>query len=183
MAPRPFLALLLLLTACRQAPAPAESAGRLEVSWDGSPDGALSAPAAADWCGRRQVLEIRALKGDTGVALALYPGKALTPGAYPVVDPARAESIPPAAGVAVRWLAKNLVQGFRSDSGRVTLERSGPGRFSGRVMARARSVVDTQRITLEGTFRDLVVRRDTVGCEADDVPSVQAAETADIGVH
>jgi hypothetical protein len=183
MAPRSFLALLLLLTACRPAPTPAESAGRLEVSWDGSPDGTLSAPAAADWCGLRQVLEIRALKGDTGMALALYPGKVLAPGTYPVVDPVRAESLPPAAGIAVRWLAKNLVQGFQGDSGRVTLERSGPGRFSGSVTARARSVVDTQRITLEGTFRDLVVRRDTVGCEAEDIPPVQAAETADTGVH
>jgi hypothetical protein len=117
------------------------------------------------------VLQVRVIQGDTGIALAVYPGKALEGGVYPVVDPVKAESVPPAASVALRVVTKNLVQGFRGDSGRVNLESSRSGRFSGSVSARARSVIDTQRVTLNGTFRDLRVVPDTAGClppEAED---------------
>ena len=171
--------LLILLAACSKAPASAPEGGRLEVRWSGSSTGGLTAPASAEWCGRRQVLQVRAVHGDTGVALALYPGKAVKPGVYPVVDPVRAESLPPAAAVAARWLSKNLVQGFRGDSGQVRLDASGSGRYSGTVTARIRSVVDTQRVALTGTFRDLLIRPDTVSCEPGDMPSVQAAEDED----
>jgi hypothetical protein len=135
------------------------------------------------------------VQGDTGIALALYPTKAITAGVYRVTDPARAESLPPAAGVAVRWPTQNLVQGFQGDSGVVQLERSGSGLFSGRVGARARSVVDTQRIRLSGNFRDLAVRPDTRGCppadsalNADSARNEEAefgedAEPPNTGVH
>jgi hypothetical protein len=66
--------------------------------------------------------------------------------------------------VAVRWLTRNVVQGFRGDSGQLELERSRIGQLSGQVHARARSVVDTQRITLTASFRDLTPRPDSLGC-------------------
>jgi hypothetical protein len=161
--------LLLLAFAACQAPERAEL-GHLVVRWDGPRDGSISGPATAGWCAVRRVLQIRTIHGDTGIALALYPGKTLRPGAYPVVDPVKAESVPPAAGVALRMLTQNLVQGFQGDSGRVHLERSSSGRFSGTVQARARSVVDTQRIRLAGTFRELRVVTDTAGCSPAEPP-------------
>jgi hypothetical protein len=173
---------LLPLLACSRPPTPSVEGGRIEVSWKGSSSGSWSAPAAAEWCGYRQVLQIRAVRQDTGVALALYPGQAVRPGTFPVAEPARAESLPPAAGVAVRWLAKNQVQGYQGDSGQVKLERSGSGRYSGDFAARVRSVVDTQRVSLSGTFRDLVIARDTVGCQPGDMPPAEAAEAADTAV-
>jgi hypothetical protein len=124
----------------------------------------MTAPASATWCEVRHLLEIRSIRGDTGIALALYPKRRLTAGTYQILEPAKAESVPPAAGVAVRWLARNVVQGFRGDSGQVELERSGTGRLSGQLHARARSVVDTQRITLTASFRDLTPWPDTLGC-------------------
>ena len=151
----------------------------MEVRWEGSRDGRVSGPASASWCEARRILEIRSIRGDTGVALVLYPRKSLAPGSYRVLEPARAESLPPAAGVAVRWLTQNVVQGFRGDSGQLELERSGTGRYAGRVHARARSVVDTQRIVLTGTFRDLVPGPDSLRCAPpdttdQDVPPVDA---------
>jgi hypothetical protein len=160
--------LIFGLAACR-ATNGAET-GHLDVRWTGPREGSISGPATAGWCAIRQVLQIRTIQGDTGVALALYPGKALGPGVYRVVDPVRAESVPPAAGVALRMLTQNLVQGFRADSGRVHLERSTTGRFSGTVSARARSVVDTHRIQLKGTFRELTVVVDTAGCSPPEPP-------------
>jgi hypothetical protein len=177
----------LLVIACREAPGRSNGPGHLEVQWEGSSKGQLSGLATASWCELRRVLAIRTVRGDTGIALALYPEKALTPGAYKVVAPARAESIPPAAAVAVRWPTKSVIQGFQGDSGRVILQRTSSGRVSGRVSSRARSVVDTQRIVMMGTFRDLLVQPDSLGCEPEDSPADtlpdKAAEGPDTGVH
>jgi hypothetical protein len=179
--------LLVLGGACRENPVRPPVEGHLDVRWSGPQGGTISGPATAGWCGLRTVLEIRSVRGDTGIALALYPGKKLDPGVYRVVDPTKAESIPPAAAVAIRWLAPNVVQGFQGDSGRVSLHRSSSGQLSGWVRARARSVVDAQRIFLTGTFQDLTMLPDTLGCAPPDTADEDAgdddAEPADTGVH
>ncbi len=153
------------------------------MKWNGSSEGRLSGTAVASWCEIHRVLAIRTVRGDTGVALAIYPQKALVPGPYRVVEPARAESVPPAAAVAARWPTKSVIQGFQGDSGRVLLQRSGSGRLSGEVWARARSVVDTQRIVLTGSFRELMVQPDSLGCQPGDTLPDEAAEVPDTGVH
>jgi hypothetical protein len=183
------LSVLLLIGACRKAPEQPPAIGHLEVRWSGRNGGAISGPATARWCAIRRVLEIRTVRGDTGIALALYPTKSLAIGRYPVVDPVKAESVPPAAGVAVRWLTQTVVQGFQGDSGRVDLDRSSSGQLSGRVSARAHSVVDTQRIVLSGRFRDLTLRSDSLGCappenaDGGDEDGEADAEPGDTGVH
>jgi hypothetical protein len=166
---RALVLLVLSLTACR-APNRPDDVGHFELRWNGPQAGSLSGPATAGWCAHRKVLQVHAIRGDTGVALAIYPGKALEAGVYRVVDPMKAESVPPAASVALRVLTQNLVQGFQGDTGRVTLDSSRAGRFSGSVSARARSVVDSQRIGLSGTFRDLRVVPDTAGCSPAEPP-------------
>jgi hypothetical protein len=174
---------LLLLAACRDAPGRSNDPGHLEVKWEGSSKGRLSGTATASWCDIQRVLAIQVVRGDTGVGLAIHAEKALAPGAYPVVDPARAESVPPAAAVATRWPTKSVIQGFQGDSGRVLLQRSSSGRYSGLVSARARSVVDTQRIRLTGSFRDLLVQADSVGCQPEEELPGDAPEDSDTGVH
>jgi hypothetical protein len=165
-----FLVFLVpwLVLACDSRAEPAEGGGQMTARWDGSRDGSMTAPASATWCDVRRLLEIRSIRGDTGIALALYPPKSLTTGSYRILEPEKAESLPPAAGLAVRWLAQNIVQGFRGDSGQLQLERSNTGQLSGRVYARARSVVDTQRIMVTATFRDLTPRPDSMGCTPTD---------------
>jgi hypothetical protein len=163
-----FTSLAFLLTwlglACEPGNQLPDGPGEMTVQWTGSVDGSMTAPASATWCEVQRLLEIRSIRGDTGIALALYPTRKPTAGSYPILEPARAESLPPAAGVAVRWLARNVVQGFRGDSGRLQLERSSSGKLSGQLQARARSVVDTQRIRLTADFRNLTPRPDTLNC-------------------
>jgi hypothetical protein len=155
----------------------------MEVQWNGSRAGNLSGAAIAGWCAVRRLLEIRMVHGDTGIALVLYPAKELSAGEYPVVEPAKAESARPAAGLAVRWLTENTVQGFQSRSGRVNLERSGTGQLSGRLIARTRSVIDTQRLAITGSFRDLAIVQDTLGCSPSDTSiSEEDPELDDTGV-
>jgi hypothetical protein len=139
--------------------------GRLEAHWTGADTGKISGPAIAQWCHIRRLLEIRTIQGDTGVALALYPAESVSSGTYRVVDPPKAESLPPAAGVAVRWFAVNAVKGFQGESGTVVLEQSKSGKLSGTVTAAARSVADTQRIAITGKFQSLSVQPQTLGCD------------------
>ena len=153
------------------------------MSWSGKERAKLSGAATAEWCEPRRSLEIHTVQGDTGAALALYPERALAAGRYAVVDPTKAESLPPAAAIAVRWLGQTVVQGFQGDSGSVILERSSTGVWSGRFGARARSVADTQRIRLHGSFRDLVVKPAASGCGDPDRESDMDPEPPDSSVH
>jgi len=154
----------------------------LEVSWTGKDSASIAGTATARWCGLLRVLEVRLVRGDTGVAVAIYPVRTPAPAAYRVMAPAKAESLPPAAAIAVRWLGQSVVQGFQGESGQVVLQRSSAGFFSGRLKARARSVVDTQHITLNGSFRDLILTPDSLGCSTEEDPD-DDAETVDTGVH
>ena len=156
--------------------------GHLQVRWSGREPGRLSAGATAGWCAPRHVLEVRSIQGDTGVALAFYPAETLTAGVYRVVEPTRAESLPPAAAVALRWLTPKIVQGFRGESGSVRLQRSSSGQVSGEMSLRARSVVDTERVTLTGSFHGLTLQLQPPRCGgaagADGAPEPQ-----DTSVH
>jgi hypothetical protein len=161
------LALVLVgLTGCDRAPASRAGAGQLDVRWTGSERGRLSGQATAEWCAILRLLEIRAIRGDTGIALAIYPPDTASPGEYRVIDPARAESLPPAAALALRWAAQTTIKGFQGESGSVVLERSSSGDLAGRFTAAARSVTDTQRVVIDGSFRDLPIRPQARGCAA-----------------
>lgn len=194
---RVVLVLVLVLAlgwACRDTPVQKNRTGRLEAAWAGADSGKISGAATAEWCGVRRLLEIRAVQGDTGLALALYPAETLAAGVYRVVDPAKADSVPPAAGVALRWLAQTTIQGLQGDSGTVVLERSGAGELSGVLTAKARSVVNGERVTVTGSFRNLVVRPHVRGCSMESPPppadedpepsdTDDDAEPPDKGVH
>jgi hypothetical protein len=149
--------------------------GEIDVRWTGGERGRLSGPASADWCAPLRLLEIRGISGDTGVALAIYPKDSVTPGKYRLIDPARAESLPPAAALALRWAAQTAVKGFRGESGSVSVERSGSGALSGRVAAAARSVTDTQTLAIEGSFSGLVIRSQPGKCVERDEESDEDA--------
>lgn len=177
-----LIGVLVLAVGCRQVASRSTQAGQLEVNWTGSSAGNIAGSASAEWCAAQRFLEIRSIEGDTGIAVVLYPAKALAPGHYPIVEPTKAESIPPSAGLALRWLTKTAVQGLRADSGGVDLERSPTGQLSGRLKARARSVVDTLRITLTGTFQNLTVHPESRGCGPASEPE-EAAEAGDTGLH
>ena len=156
--------------------------GHLEAKWSGSDGGMISATASAEWCASKRLLEIRAIQGDTGIALALYPKDTLVAGRYRVMDPLKAESLPPAAGVALRWFTENAVKGFQGDTGTVFLDRSPSGELGGSVSGGARSVVDTQRVTVQGTFEGLTVRP-SPGCLPPGRGPKRGAQPNDTVVH
>jgi hypothetical protein len=155
---------LLLTAACDQSGSQQLQAGRLEAHWTGADTGKISAPASAEWCEDRRLLEIRAVQGDTGLGLALFAMDSIAADSYRVVDPSRADSSPPSARVALRLFSQTSVKGFQGDSGTVILKRSGSGPLSGTVSARARSVLNGQQIRVSGRFDRVAVTPQTRGC-------------------
>jgi hypothetical protein len=155
---------LVGLLGCNRAPASRGVAGQIDVRWTGSEPGRLTGGATAEWCSILRLLEITAIRGDTGIALAIYSADTILPGEYRVINPAKTESLPPAAGIALRWASQTAIKGFQGESGSVVLERSRSGELSGRIAAAARSVTDTQRVAIDGSFQGLTVRTQARGC-------------------
>jgi hypothetical protein len=155
--------------ACSPGGSDDSGTGSLEVEWTGADTGKLSAPAVAEWCEGLRLVEVRAVHGDTGIALLIYPagsrgrsdsaarGDSITPGNYRVISPSRADSRRPSAAVALRWFAETSIQGFRGDSGMVVLEATGPGMSAGRFFAYLGSTTENSGITAKGFFKGLSV--------------------------
>jgi hypothetical protein len=195
--------------ACSSAEPARPPAGTLEVEWIGADTGKLSAPAVAEWCDSLKLLELRAIQGDTGIALVFYPsgsvtradsvprtgsaakpasvppGDSVTPGRYPVIAPERADSSRPSAAVALRWFAETSIRGFRGDSGTVVLEATGPGTSAGRFSAYLLSATEGSRLTVTGSFKGLSVTPAPQGCagrppqEPDEPEELEEADEAD----
>jgi hypothetical protein len=169
----------LLLTAALAACGASEPArkGLFEARWTGSDTGQLAGSAVAEWCDEQRRLEIRTVRGDTGVAVAVFPEVVLAPDTYRVVLAGSRDSQPPAARVALRYFSPTAISGFQGDSGAVVLERTDSGQLTGRVAARASSVSNSDRVTLTGKFENLAVVPQSRGCTADS--GFESAEAAD----
>ncbi|HEY8196730.1 MAG TPA: hypothetical protein VIG04_07115 [Gemmatimonadales bacterium] len=142
-------------------------AGRLAAQWAGADSGKISAPATAEWCAARLRLEVRAIQGDTGLAVALYPVDSIESDSYPVLDPTRADSVRPSASVGLRLFSQTAVKGYRGDSGAVLLVRLSSGRLSGKVTAWVRGVPNREQVTLSGKFDRVAVLPQERGCVAE----------------
>ncbi|HKT58509.1 MAG TPA: hypothetical protein VJQ46_00570 [Gemmatimonadales bacterium] len=129
---------------------------RLSVRWTGPDTSAFSAHAVAEWCPSLHLLEIRAIAGDSGIAIALYPADSIEAGVYPVRRPDVADTTgAPSAAVGLRWFSRTVIMGYQGDSGRVVVERDPGGSLAGRFAVAARSLVAGARLTMTGTFQDL----------------------------
>ena len=145
-----------LLAGCDQGLPGREASPRLIVAWTGSDTGAMAARVVAEWCDSLRALEIRAIQGDSGLAVVLYPRDSVSADSYPVLLPDRADSTRPSAAVGARWFAETSIKGYQGDRGAVVLEGAN-GRVSGRLSARMRSVSDGSRLELEGTFQGVPI--------------------------
>lgn len=166
-----------LAAGCWGLPEEPVRTGLMEARWTGSDTGQVSGPATAEWCSERRLLEIRAVYGDTGFAMVLYPLDTVDADTYRVVPPAGADSLAPSAVVALRLFSPTAIKGYQGDSGNVVLKRSGSGELSGTVEARSRSVLRAELLRISGKFRDLVVAPQTRGCSTE--PPAGSADSAD----
>ena len=94
---------LMLGMACSRDNPAGSPGSTLEVEWVGSDTGKLVAPVTAEWCDSLRMLELRAVQGDTGIALVLYPADSLAAGPYRMLPPERAKATRPSAALALRF--------------------------------------------------------------------------------
>jgi hypothetical protein len=160
----------MVVVSCR--PSGASEQGHLEARWIGSDTGRVGGSALGEWCDEQRRLEIRLVKGDTGLALALYPEVVLSPDSYRVAMAGSRDTAPPSARLALRWLGPTAIHGLQGDSGTVVLERTDSGQLTGSVVARASSVSNSDRVRLSGEFQNLPVVPQTRGCTAQPADSV-----------
>ena len=150
---------LALLAALGLACRPADSAPtgpRLTARWTGADTAQFSGPIVGEWCDSLHLLEIRAVDGDTGVGIALYPADTIEAGEYPIRAPDVADTTrPPSAAIGLRWFSQTSVIGFQGDSGGLTLERRADGSLSGRFTAGAHPLTGKGRLHVTGSFNGL----------------------------
>ena len=169
-------------SACQRKTPAQRTVGQIDAHWTGSERGKLSGPAIAEWCPVLRVLEIRGIRGDTGIAVAVYPSDSLTSGKYRIVLPPPADSLP-RANIGLRWASETSIKGFQGDSGYVVVERARSGELAGRITAAARSIADTQRVSIEGSFKDLTIRPQARGCVRPNQHPDSNAQPSDTQLH
>ena len=160
-----ILGVLWLAAGCTGG-SPRAAHGRewLEVRWTGSDTAAFSAPASAEQCDTLELVQIRAIAGDTGIGLAIYRRGGIERGSYPILRPEVAETTPTSAAVGLRWFSRTAVQGFQADSGQLELDTAISGHLSGRFTARAHAITGNARLKVTGSFEGLRVLPATRGC-------------------
>jgi DNA-binding cell septation regulator SpoVG len=172
------LAAVSLAAGCTEPASSDRTAWQLEAHWTGKDSANIKSVATAEWCDSLRLLQIQALHGDTGIAIALYPTRQIEAGRFRVVAPTAADSNRPVAAVALRWFAETSIRGFQGDSGAVVVEQPRPGVLTGTFDAKAHSVTDAARLSIRGDFRDLQVRPASRGC-----PGRRLRSDSGAGVH
>jgi hypothetical protein len=162
------LGVLILLAACGSSAGPAEGApveGLLTVHWTGSYAGSFSAPAVGRWCASDSLIEILAVRGDTGIGLVLLGQDSVRTGAYQVYLPSVFSASRPQAHAVARWLGQDAVLGFEGKGGRVVLTEAGD-RVTGRIDAALRIFHESTPDTLQlvGEFTRIPVQSATPPC-------------------
>ena len=151
---------LLLLIGCGKQK---EGGGRLEITWTGADTGRLETPATARWCAADTTLEVVGIEADSGGAVAIFPPDTVTPGVYPVGAPGQ-DMARPRAGVAMRKFGENLILGYYSLSGTVTVDSGSP--LHGSLQATLKSVNTGDQVIVTGSFSGLVVEPGGATCRA-----------------
>src|SRR5262249_54425632 len=128
-----ILALLAVL-ACRSSRATSgPAAGELVLQWRDSAARSvtLRAPAEAHWCAHDSLLEILAIRRDTGLGLVLLPRDSLHADGFPVFLGGVFAPWRPQSSAALRVLSATDLRGYTSTWGQVTLSAVAGQQVSG----------------------------------------------------
>jgi hypothetical protein len=162
-----FLSALVLAApfSChRRSKAADPTVGTLDVEWTGSATGRFVAEASGLWCPADSLLELTAIRGDTGVGIALAATDTLRLGQHPVVLPSVPVGWRPLARAAIRWITKTESKGFEGAGGNVHLTDLSGSRVSGRVDARMKGVNQRDTLRVVGTFTRVPFTRNPAPC-------------------
>lgn len=157
------LILLLVAAACKRAPRAVP--GDLDVSWGGSSRGRFVAPLQATHCAESGQVELLAIRGDTGIGVALFleDSSAVQPVVYPVMSGSLLHETRPGSSVAARWFAVTSIAAFEGITGKVTLS-SGGSELNGTLDVSFKALDRPDTLHLTGSFTRVPVAKGDTNC-------------------
>jgi hypothetical protein len=115
------LAIFLLLACDRQPTVVEDAPATVSVTWSGKHEGRFAVPAEAAWCPVDTMVQVFAMRGDTGVGFTLYATDTIRPAQYPVLSPEVVVDWRPLGAAAVRWVGDVDMVGFQAISGVISV--------------------------------------------------------------
>ena len=158
-----YTLVLLAAAACNRTPKAAP--GDLDVSWRGSAHGRFVAPLSATHCAETGQVELLAIRGDTGVGVALFldDSSAVQPAVYPVMSGSLLQETRPGSSIAVRWFSITAISAFEGITGKVTLS-SGGNALAGTLDATFKALDRPDTLHMTGVFSGVPVVKEDSSC-------------------
>jgi hypothetical protein len=156
----------LAAVACSSTPG--SGVAEVSVEWQGDTRaGRAAIPARAQLCPETGLVEVLAIRGDTGVGMVLFPADStrLTAGEYPVFHAGTLAEPRPGANLALRWFDRVTLDVFEGLEGAVRLDRAGQV-LSGTFEARMRSVESSDSLQVSGRLDRVPLEAAPAGCAA-----------------
>jgi hypothetical protein len=156
---------VLLATAAACDRAPKARPGDLDVTWRGAERGRFIAPLVARHCAETGLLELLAIRGDTGIGMSLFllDSVIVQPADYRVVPGSQLEEPRPGASVAARWFTVTTIVAFEGVTGKVTLSTTGRA-LTGNVDAKFQALDRPDTLRLSGNFAQVPLVKADSSC-------------------
>ena len=156
--------LLLAAAACKSTP-PKAMPGDLDVSWGGTESGRFIAPLEATHCAESGLVELLAIRGDTGVGMALFllDSAIVQPVEYPVISGSQLQEPRPGATMGTRWFATTSIAAFEGVMGNINLSVAG-GALTGTVDVKFQAIDKPDTIRMTGTFAEVPLVKADSNC-------------------
>jgi hypothetical protein len=150
--------------ACRRSPnVPGD--GLLTIDWRGAQTGHFSAPLAASHCAETGILELLAVRGDSGFGLVLFPTDSarVATATYPIFLGTDVTALRPGANAALRWFTGVDLAVFEGRAGSVALTARDSS-LSATLEVRMHALNGTDSLVVRGRFDKVRLRKDGTGC-------------------
>jgi hypothetical protein len=158
----------ILLLGCRKAAQPTgpteDQAGVVSVEWNGFVRGSFAATASGSWCARDSLLEVLAVRGDSGFGFALAVTDSVRVGKHPATAPSVVVDWRPLAVAGLRWATDTAVRGYEAQSGTIEVTDVSGGRVTGTIDLRLKQIDTIDTIRLSGSFKRIAVAPSRGSC-------------------
>ncbi len=140
----------------------------MQATWTGADTGTINTRATAVWCAEYGFVEVVGQQGDTGLALAVFPGEDGLAGSYSVAPPDTASfPLAPGAALAARWFEATSLEAWQGLGGSVTIDRDEDGLLTGSFDGRLGSVSGDETLEISGVFGGVTLRTGGPECRTE----------------
>ncbi|HKP29227.1 MAG TPA: hypothetical protein VJU15_07475 [Gemmatimonadales bacterium] len=156
---------LILLAAAACSRAPGVQPGDLDVVWSGTERGRFLAPLVASHCPETGQVELLAIRGDTGVGIALFllDSANVQPTDYLVSPGSQLHESRPGASMAARWFATTSIAAFEGVNGKVSLSAGGEA-LAGTLDVKFQALDRPDTLRMSGSFSQVPLQRADSNC-------------------